>query len=329
MRPVHQSGSHTKYVVSATELCALAPRCPGFQREAVEEHICAIFEHHAQALARRGHTSFVGCIVLCRYDGEMLCIDGQHRLHAIHRLVASAGVDFELVVEVVVCSEASEVHDLFLLVNSNRPIPRFLLDDPGSVALSVREHVRAVYPAFVSSSARPNVPNVNLDVFAQAVVDRYRGATGLASRAGAWLDEQNDAHRVALETMRHKYEKVASGVAAIERAYKSTAKTKGRRFYLGCYWLNAPRNGALSKALRAMVWRAWYATTEPDRNGESPCPCCGSARISALAFHLGHRRSFERGGTDEASNLVPLCATCNTSMGTRDFDEYRSLLHGA
>jgi hypothetical protein len=25
---------------------------------------------------------------------------------------------------------------------------------------------------------------------------------------------------------------------------------------------------------------------------------------------------------------VPLCATCNLSMGTRDFDEYRAALHG-
>lgn len=89
------------------------------------------------------------------------------------------------------------------------------------------------------------------------------------------------------------------GVAAIEREYKSAAKSKGARFYLGCYWLDAPRNAALSKPLRAMVWRSWFATVPHDANGDAMCPCCGSARISALEFHLGHKTSFARGGTDE------------------------------
>ena len=37
MRPIFQTG-----VVAASELCALAPRCPGFQRESVDEHVDAM-----------------------------------------------------------------------------------------------------------------------------------------------------------------------------------------------------------------------------------------------------------------------------------------------
>jgi len=257
----------------------------------------------------------------------MICIDGQHRLQAIGKLRES-GMEFELVVEVFTCRDAAEVHELFRVVNSNRPIPRFLLDEADTVAaaLAIREHVRATYPAFVSGSARPNVPNVNLDTFTQAVLDKYGGSVG--ANAGAWIDARNAEHKELLGTLKTRYEKVASGIAAIERDYKSASKSKGARFYLGCYWLEAPRNAALSKPLRAMVWRGWYATVQHDESGDARCPCCESARISALEFHLGHKRSFARGGTDEPSNLIPLCATCNTSMGTRDFDEYRAALHG-
>jgi hypothetical protein len=326
MRLIHQAGNQARYVATATELCELAPRCPGFQRAAVEEHVAEIVAYQELALAARGYVTFPGCIMLCRYEGTMLCIDGQHRLHAISRLRAS-GMEFELVVEVFTCRDAAEVHELFRVVNSNRPIPRFLLDETETVALAIREHVRCTYPAFVSGSARPNVPNVNLDAFTQAVIDKYGSAVG--ADAGAWIDARNAEHMELLATMRVRYERVASGVAAIEREYKSAAKSKGARFYLGCYWLDAPRNAALSKPLRAMVWRSWYATVSHDANGDARCPCCESACMSALEFHLGHKTSFARGGTDEPSNLIPLCATCNTSMGTRDFDEYRAALHGA
>ena len=326
MRPIFQTGNQTKYVVAATELCTLAPRCPGFQRESVDEHVDAIVAHQEKMLATRGHVAFPGCIVLCLYEGEFLCVDGQHRIRAIERLLAGGALDFELVVEVFACVAAREVHELFRIVNSNRPIPCFLLDDTESVALAIREHVRVTYPAFVSASARPNVPNVNLDAFTQAVVDRY-GRAVTAENAGPWLDQRNEEHRHVLSELKTKYEKVGSGVRAIEREYKSSAKSRGARFYLGCYWLEAPRNSALSKTLRALVWRGWYPGATHDANGDAPCPCCESTMISALDFHLGHRRSFARGGTDEPSNLVPLCAMCNTSMGTRDFAEYRATLH--
>ena len=330
MRLIHQTGSQAKYVVTATELRAMSLSCPGFQRAAVDEHVDEIVAYQERALAQRGHVLFAGCIVLCRYADAptLLCVDGQHRVHAIERLLAKGVLDFEVVVEVHTCRAASEVHELFRVVNSNRPIPRFLLDNTETIALAIREHIRSTYPAFVSSSARPNVPNVNVDAFAQAVVDKYRARLPDHAEAGAWVDARNAEHKEYLYVLRAKYERVASGVAAIEREYRSAAKSKGSRFYLGCYWLEAPRNAALSKPLRAIVWRAWYATVAHDANGDALCPCCESARISALDFHLGHRQSFARGGTDEPSNLVPLCATCNLSMGTRDFDEYRAALHG-
>jgi len=326
MRPIHQIANQTKYAVSASELCALAPRCPGFQREAVDDHVDAIVAYQMRSLRTRGSVSFAGCIVLCLCEGEMLCIDGQHRLLAVAKLLASGVLDFELVVEVFACKDASEVRDLFRIVNSNRPVPRFLLDETESLALTLKDHIRAAYPAFVSPSARPNVPNVNLDSFVQAVVDRF-GATIAPGAGAAWIDARNEEHRLALATLGQRYERVAAGVEAIERDYKSASKSKGRRFYLGCYWLERPRNAALSKPLRAIVWRAWYATVAHDPNGDAACPCCESARICALTFHLGHKKSFARGGTDEQTNLIPLCAMCNTSMGTRDFTEYRESIH--
>jgi hypothetical protein len=72
---------------------------------------------------------------------------------------------------------------------------------------------------------------VNLDTFTQAVLDKYGGSVG--ANAGAWIDARNAEHKELLGTLKARYEKVASGIAAIEREYKSAA---------------------LSRPLRAMVW---------------------------------------------------------------------------
>ena len=334
MRAIHQIGSFTKYAICATELCAIPVRYPGFQRESVDEHVRAIVAYQLSMLRDRGYVAFAGCITLCQFVTEVLCVDGQHRLHAIRVLLESGVPDFELVVEVFTCASATDVHELFRVVNANRPVPRFLLDTAVSVAIQLREHVRQTYPAFVSASARPNVPNVNLDAFVQATLDRYQahlaaaaGTTGV----GPWVDARNAEHRVALVEMATRYERVASGLAAVERDYKSVSKGKGARFYLGCYWLDSPKNQSLSKPLRRLVWRDWFKSVAEaqDASGDVPCPCCLSARISAFDFHLGHKQSFARGGTDEPTNLIPLCAGCNLAMGTRDFHEYRAALHGS
>jgi hypothetical protein len=119
------------------------------------------------------------------------------------------------------------------------------------------------------------------------VIDKYGSAVG--ADAGAWIDARNAEHKEMLATLRVRYERVASGVAAIEREYKSAAKSKGARFYLGCYWLDAPRNAALSKPLRAMVWRSWYATVPHDANGFR---AAGARAYPRSSFTSGTRQAL-------------------------------------
>ncbi len=154
-----------------------------------------IVAYQERALAARGYVTFPGCIMLCRHEGNMLCIDGQHRLHAIEKLRES-GVDFELVVEVFTCRDAAEVHELFRVVNSNRPVP--LLDDTetvAAVALAIRDHVRGTYAAFVSGSARPNVPKrpCSINTETRSAQTRARGSTRGTPSTGSCVSTAGDA----------------------------------------------------------------------------------------------------------------------------------------
>ena len=52
------------------------------------------------------------------------------------------------------------------------------------------------------------------------------------------------------------------------------------------------------------------------------CHYCGSPH-ALTADHIVPRA---HGGTDEASNLVPACAPCNTSRGKRDYHEFMEVI---
>jgi len=47
------------------------------------------------------------------------------------------------------------------------------------------------------------------------------------------------------------------------------------------------------------------------------CAYCGTAVEAGIQLNLDHIKPVERGGTNEAENLVTCCERCNKSKGTR------------
>lgn len=48
------------------------------------------------------------------------------------------------------------------------------------------------------------------------------------------------------------------------------------------------------------------------------CLCCNSKRIDPFDFEAGHIEAHSKGGSDDISNLIPICSTCNRDMGTQN-----------
>ena len=52
------------------------------------------------------------------------------------------------------------------------------------------------------------------------------------------------------------------------------------------------------------------------------CFCCGIKEVSSREFIVGHVTSIDQGGSNNVSNLRPICSSCNNSMGTQDMVSY-------
>ena len=52
------------------------------------------------------------------------------------------------------------------------------------------------------------------------------------------------------------------------------------------------------------------------------CPCCNSTEIDPFTFEAGHIHPHSKGGSDDISNLVPICSICNKDMGSENMKIY-------
>jgi hypothetical protein len=74
----------------------------------------------------------------------------------------------------------------------------------------------------------------------------------------------------------------------------------------------------IPKDVRNLVWRK-YIGNKP----EGKCYCCRQRTISFDDFQVGHNKAVVKGGSNNISNLRPICGPCNRGMGTGTIESYR------
>lgn len=72
----------------------------------------------------------------------------------------------------------------------------------------------------------------------------------------------------------------------------------------------------LSLILETQVWNRYIGLEK----GLLKCPYCITHNISQLDFECGHIISRENNGSDDLSNLRPICNKCNKSLGKETLD---------
>ena|GEM_PF-2228835 len=74
---------------------------------------------------------------------------------------------------------------------------------------------------------------------------------------------------------------------------------------------------SIPKGVKEDLWIRHFGKTY-----KGNCFVC-NATIDTKRFEAGHIKSVANGGDDKISNLKPICAKCNRSMGTRNLYEYK------
>tara|TARA_Y100001970_G_C14208501_1_gene845471 strand:- start:1590 stop:2156 length:567 start_codon:yes stop_codon:yes gene_type:complete len=75
---------------------------------------------------------------------------------------------------------------------------------------------------------------------------------------------------------------------------------------------------SIPKPVRIQVWNKYIG----EENGIGKCDVCAT-EIKQTNFDCGHIISAKDGGPDIVNNLVPICRTCNQSMGSDNLNEFK------
>lgn len=328
-RIISHLGKQRKINIPVSCLLAYDIIFPGIQRELMEDHVQEIVRFQQQYFEKNGFYVFPNCLQFCNWKGQMYCIDGQHRYDALKKLYNNDRLfDWTIDIEITECANESEMIELFRIINMNKPVPEFLKtanETTIDLINGIRSYIKRVYGCYVKSSTKPQRPNINLDVFLDEMIKKYPLSQFKTLEIFMeWFETQNENQHAFLESMT-QLEAIKKNLASIDLGTKTRS---GKKFYLGCYWLDTVQN-RVSAQTRHKCWRAFYSMV-PDGDkspeGDVMCPCCESALINQGCFEAGHIVSFKNGGSDEISNLRPVCSVCNKSMGIMNMDEYSKTL---
>lgn len=81
---------------------------------------------------------------------------------------------------------------------------------------------------------------------------------------------------------------------------------------------NMVKKKSIPLALKRNVWNKYIG----ESIGKALCECCKLTDITQLNFSCGHIISEFNGGLIKLDNLKPICASCNSSMGTKNMDDF-------
>lgn len=318
MNLLSENGNSRKYSISVKELLNQPVYIPVCQRSIIEDHVMEIVLFQKQYFAKKFHYLFLNCIQYCVVQEKWYCVDGQHRYASLKLLDDLP--DWKIDIEITYCKDMEEMHEIFRILNTNTPVPEFfkLEEAPLYLVLEFKKYIREKYAGYVSSSAKPQRPNIHLDTFIDTMIEIKQPQYTTLGELIEWFEEENNEHREYLTNSNNtQCEKL------VEKINRVTKTRNGDKLYVGCFWLE-PIPNKISTVTREKCWQLWYNECDEKQlahKQNAPCYVCMTP-ITITTFEAGHIISHSNGGTNKVENLRPVCNKCNKCVGTKNMDEY-------
>lgn len=324
-------------------------RLPDIQREVDYEWVDTLHDRIVASQKKTGVYD-IGRLTLCSYSDESLyLIDGQHRYMVLEKL-DNQNVHVEIVIHRV--DNEEKMNELFMQVNASRPLYPCKNTHDQLVFNGVRKYFATKYRSYVSKSASPLRPNINLNV----------------------LTELIEKSKIVKLLRLHKVDDLVNVIEDLNKFYKSRiydqefwtkyqvkdigkvvdkihAKSTTAPLYLGIYndyeWIDRLAKHCTSRLTtsgtvieydhmphftrriskkcvpRTVKPSVWESTKVSSCAGK--CYVCMND-IDSSNFECGYLKSLFWGDEVSLDNLKVICKECYEIVGTQDLDVYKNVI---
>ena len=271
-------------------------------------------------------------------------IDGQHRYETMKILVQNYYHEFPTYIQIIPVDNIEEMRHHYSIINKNTPLPELtyeIVDKDKQILQDVYDYFQEKYPKDIwSYKIRTHRPRIYVNAFQETIIYIYNNLKNIIHKSSVLIQIIEDYNSVLSQRTIDSFIKVSPSMFETAQSWN---------FYLGLYsykheedycfdWAkqiveyktgtkiknnSKPRKKRnISKSLSDAVWVKYMGQD----SARAYCLICNNNIISRFSgnnkFHCGHIQSEANGGSINIENLLPICRTCNTSMGTAHMDDY-------
>ena len=328
---------NNKYICSiiSKELLNCCIELPNIQRIRDESKVDEIVNYQRQQLLNNGHCDFHGVINIhqCQETNRCFLVDGQHRFEALRKLTNTHNI--QVFVEVEQVNSMEQLINNYNIINKNTPLPEFPESIDKNIPEEVAQFFKNKYPDMWSTSKNARRPHIYFNYFQEALGFLTEK---LNIKTADELKEIIEAKNIELSAW--TIDKYPNSKSITESMMSKCAREK---LYLGLYahesydhayqWVKdvvfiktgeritkprKPRKANIRKSVKSSVWDEFVGKDKR----RALCICCCDREIEMNTCVYGHIVSEKDGGEANNTNLLPICAQCNGSMGTQNMGEY-------
>lgn len=324
--------------ISSKDLMSIPILIPNEQRIRDDDKVSDIILYQQKELRDNGCCNFIGTINIhfCEETQHFYLVDGQHRYEAIKSINKTNNIN--IIIEIVTVTTLDELRMNYQIINMNTPLPEFSETIDKNIPEEVALFFKSEYPHIWSKSSRARRPNLYFNYFQEAlgvITDKLelKSAQELQKivvdyndRLSNWDYSQfpdsknlNDGmvqkcieNNIFLGLFRHVSDEFCyDWVREIVKQFtgEDMKRTQGK---------NWNTKSCISKSLKTSIWDANIG----NNIRAALCICCNNTEIKVENFHAGHIVAESLGGETDQNNLLPICATCNTSMGSTHMNDF-------
>jgi hypothetical protein len=111
---------------------------PSFQRD-INRNVVNEIKEYIKSRLEKNLDLTIGVIDLCKFNAQLFCIDGQHRIKALEELYIETKKDIPFHCIIYTISTKEEMEEIFKLRNYNIPVPHFIMFPPTGKQELIRE----------------------------------------------------------------------------------------------------------------------------------------------------------------------------------------------
>lgn len=264
---------------------------------------------------------------ICLLNNRFYLIDGQHRYTALTLFFEKnkklKKEDYYLMPSIYFVEDKKEMKMITSRINNIFVSEEYLVLDEDdnddydidTIKTHIELKIKELYGVYISESTQCRIPRFHLSHFKDFIFDKYPKWNAIKI-----LDE--------IEKLNNQYgqEYQQHNVPYYNTVQELAIKKKVAPFYLSKI-INEHHNNInpknshkrikVSAAMRSSLWNKYYG----DETNKGECILC-KCELKMSQYHVSHIQSLKENGTYNQDNLTIMCSKCNTSIGSKNLNDY-------